>query len=191
MISFRLGRTCVFVSFSFFAVLCLYFQLGQDPRKAGCLWAALLHEGGHLAAFALQGAPPQEIHFGVGGIRLVSSEQPLSLPGELATLTAGALVNFVCCGLFYLLGQPVGAALHLCTGLFSLLPVPGLDGGEIAALLIESRFPQSEKAAARCLNLSAGVLCALSLAACWRYRAPGFGILAAAILCAALCRKKA
>ena len=31
----------------------------------------------------------------------------------------------------------------------------------------------------------------LSLAACWRYRAPGFGILAAAILCAALCQKKA
>ena len=190
MISFRLGRTRVFVSFSFFAVLCLYFQLGQDPQKAGCLWAALLHECGHLAAFALQGAPPQEIHFGMGGIRLVSSEQPLSLPGELMTLVAGALVNSGCFLLFHLLRQPVSAALHLCTGLFSLLPVPGLDGGEIVALLIESRFPQSEKAA-RCLNLSAGVLCALSLAACWRYRAPAFGMLAAAILCAALCRKKA
>ncbi|MBQ4051809.1 MAG: hypothetical protein IJD13_09265, partial [Oscillospiraceae bacterium] len=143
MISFKLCGTTICLHFSFFAMLCLYFQLEREGYGVSCLFTALVHETGHLIAFAVQKAAPKELHFQLGGIRLIPPDEPLSFPGELFTLAAGSMVSLYC-GSFLYYKDSQTALPHLLTGLFSLLPLPGLDGGEIVSLFQSRFFPEKE-----------------------------------------------
>lgn len=153
MFSFCIGQTKIFLHFSFFAVLCLFFQLGQSPWGPWCLLAALIHELGHLIAFTLLRRPPRELHFQLNGIRLVPPQTPICFWAELLTLAGGALTSFFCACVLYQAGHPTAAGFHLVTGLFSLLPVQGLDGGEILFLLLEALFPARGRRIAHTVSL--------------------------------------
>lgn len=141
MIRLKLCGTEIFLHFSFFAMLCLYLQLEKDG--AACLSAALIHEAGHLMAFVLQKTAPKELHFQFGGIRLIPPDAPLPFWGEFFTLASGGMISLLCGWIFYIINS--GMALpHLLTGVFSLLPLPGLDGGEIVSLFQSRFFPDKE-----------------------------------------------
>ena len=142
MIVFRMWGTKVCLHFSFFAMLCFFFQLGG--KAEGCLAAALIHEAGHLFAFAVQRAAPKELHFQFGGIRLVPPDCPLPFRGELMTLAGGSLSSFLGGAILTMINKE-SAVLHFVTGGFSLLPVPGLDGGEIFSLVWSRFFPGRER----------------------------------------------
>lgn len=183
MISFSLAKTKICLHFSFFAVLCLFFQLGQGGWGPWCFLAALIHELGHLLAFSVQGVPPRELHFQLNGIRLVPPDTPLPLLGELFTLLGGAILSLCCGGALWAMGHPVAAGFHLMTGLFSLLPVRGLDGGEILFLLAENLFPQKGRVAAAFLSTVFALFftaCALVLGA--KTQSPSLFLLAAGLL---------
>jgi len=177
LISFRFCGTKVCLHFSFFAVLCLCLQLGGGSQH--WITAALLHEAGHLLAFAVQKTPPRELHFQLGGIRLVPPDDPLPFLGELLTLAGGGIVSLFCAGLGGETALP-----HLFTGLFSLMPVPGLDGGEIFSLLWSRSFPGKEQKGRQSLCLLAAVLSVCFLCRGLRRRSPEWITAAAGILLA-------
>ncbi|MBR6791295.1 MAG: hypothetical protein IKM31_10560 [Oscillospiraceae bacterium] len=189
MISFRFCGTLIRLHFSFFAVLCLYLQLGEEPWGSYCIWAALLHESGHLLAFAAQKTPPLELHFRLGGIRLIPPPDPLPFPGELLTLLGGSLMSFLCGILLHRSGLPEAALPHFFTGIFSLLPLPGLDGGEILALFWSRFLPDKEPLRRKFQKAIA--LCLILASLLWSVRSgtPG-GLLLAAVLTAALRSEK-
>jgi len=137
MITFRLCGIKIGLHFSFFAAVCLLLAMRENSWGLWCLTAALLHECGHLAAFFLIGAPPRELHFEYSGIRLVPQKNLLSRRQELWTVTGGAAVNLGIGTLLCLCGLVYHGGFHLALGLFNLLPLPGLDGGELLALLTE------------------------------------------------------
>lgn len=181
MISFRFCGTLIRLHFSFFAVLCLYLQLCDEPWGSCCIWAALLHESGHLLAFAVQKTPPLELHFRLGGIRLVPPDDPLPFSGELLTLLGGSLMSLFCGCLL----QPAPTALpHFFTGVFSLLPLPGLDGGEILSLFWSRFLPDKESLRRKFQRTIAFCLILVFLLWSIRSKTPG-GLLLAAGLAAA------
>lgn len=137
MIEFVLGKLRVVVRFSFFAVLLLSLELVKSDWGLWCIGAALLHEGGHLLGYAAAGARPREISFECGGIRIVPPEKLLTPGREAMVLAAGSAVNLLAGGLLMVLEKPYAAGFHLVLGIFNLLPLRALDGGQLLELLAE------------------------------------------------------
>ena len=125
MIEFYCGKLRVVIKFSFFAVLLLMLELLKSDWGLWCAGAGLLHEVGHLLAYAAVGAVPREISFECGGIRIVPSGKLLSPGREAVVLAAGSSVNLIVGGLLMGLGTRYAAGFHLLLGCFNLLPAEG------------------------------------------------------------------
>ena len=128
----------------------LYFLLYFDASgflRLGLL-AAFLHECGHILVYCalLRRFPVIEVTMTGFCMRMDAPARGLS-PGRLFWLAAeGPAVNFMLAGIWALrLEQELtirGSAFwaaNLLTGGFNLLPVPPLDGAQLASCLCEMR----------------------------------------------------
>ena len=128
----------------------LYFLLYFDASgflRLGLL-AAFLHECGHILVYCalLRRFPVIEVTMTGFCMRMDAPARGLS-PGRLFWLAAaGPAVNFMLAGIWTLrLEQELtirGSAFwaaNLLTGGFNLLPVPPLDGAQLASCLCEMR----------------------------------------------------
>lgn len=140
MLEFYWGKLRIVVRFSFFAVLLLMLELLRSDWGLWCAGASLLHEAGHILAYAAIGSAPREIHFECGGIRIVPPGALLSPGKETLVLTAGSGVNLLVGGILLALGCRYAAGFHLLLGVFNLLPLRSLDGGQLLGLLAERFF---------------------------------------------------
>ena len=104
-----------------------------------CLLLSLLHECGHLAAFALFGRMPRLIEIGLGGIRIEHPPEGLTYRQNLLVSAAGPAVNFLSAGVLCLFHEREAALAALLLGGFQLLPVLSLDGGQMLLCLLSSR----------------------------------------------------
>ena len=94
-----------------------YWLLARDATgllRMG-LWAALLHESGHIAAWVLLVHRLPQIRVGLGGLCLQRQQEKLSGLRLLGLAMAGPAANLLAAGAVLLAG-------------FNLLPVPPLDG---------------------------------------------------------------
>lgn len=112
----------------FVAVCCLLLAL-----DASLPWLLLLtvavHELGHLLALQCLGTEDASLELGLGGGVIDCAPLP---PGALAiTALAGPLANLLWAGLMFF-PAPQAALLSLGTAAFNLLPVPPLDGAQLA-----------------------------------------------------------
>lgn len=167
MLSFQLGKTRCHLWFSFFAVICLFCALGKSQWGLWCVLMSLLHECGHYGAFVHFGAAPKELHLEYSGIRLVPNAQPLSISQEWLVLFAGSAVNLLLAGLLFLFHLPLHAGFPLVLGLFNLLPLAGLDGGQMLLLLLRRLSPLHGDRIAEAISLFTQLV--LSLAAIWLF----------------------
>ena len=120
--------------------LLLYFDASGFLRLG--LLAAVLHELGHILVYCIQQRHLPVIEVTMTGLcmRMDAPARGLS-PGRLFWLAAaGPAVNFMLAGIWALrLEQELtirGSAFwaaNLLTGLFNLLPIPPLDGAQMAA----------------------------------------------------------
>ena len=136
--------------FTFLFAMTVTFCLLTDETGLStlALSACILHESGHLLAFALTGVKPRAIVFELCGIRLIPPERRPPFLKELLIQSGGILMNFILCALCLLIKDGQGGAAHFLLGCFSLLPLRTLDGGAIVRLLTDrflplrfSRFP--------------------------------------------------
>ena len=91
--------------------------------------------GGQMVLAALS----QKIVFGSFGIRI--EKRPgtrLSYHKEILIYAAGPAVNLLAAGLFT--GHPAVCRVHLLLGIFNLLPVGVLDGGQILRCFLQKRM---------------------------------------------------
>ena len=140
MLEFCFGKTRTVLHFSFFAVLLLTAELLRSDWGLWCAGACLLHETGHILAYASLGAAPREVHFACGGIRIVPPGKPLSPARETLVLVSGSAVNLLIGGALLTLNCRYAAGFHLLLGAFNLLPLTALDGGQLLRLLAEQRL---------------------------------------------------
>lgn len=116
---------------SWAALLLLAWLNYQDSQGVIplALLACALHEGGHLLALALVGAP-------LGKIRLTLVGAEMLLPSgltygqEILCALAGPGVNLLLAWLVYP-WFPLFAGIHLALALVNLLPLAPLDGGRV------------------------------------------------------------
>lgn len=106
------------------------------------LLAAVLHECGHIAVYGVLRHRWPTIEVTMTGF-CMSTRGECWRPAQLAALAAaGPAVNFVLAAVWAVFlarnmtirGSAFWAA-NLCTGLFNLLPVPPLDGAQLAQCL--------------------------------------------------------
>ena len=120
--------------------LLLYFDASGFLRLG--LLAAVLHELGHILVYCIQQRHLPVIEVTMTGFCMRTVGERLSLRQRLMLATAGPAVNFALAGVWALrLAQAAtirGSAFwaaNLLTGLFNLLPVPPLDGAQMAACI--------------------------------------------------------
>lgn len=133
----------VSIAFSFCVVLLLVVELTGSDWALWCACCCVMHELGHLAAYAWCGAPPREIRLEAGGMRIVPSGAMLGFWQEILVLWGGALVNLATAGILIACGMLPAAGIPLFLAGFNLLPLAPLDGGQFITLLLEQRLPPS------------------------------------------------
>lgn len=114
-------------------LLC-FFALNKGPLFPCALLAALLHELGHIAAIYLSGGRVAHIGIYPFGAQIVTGGSLLSYGQSLFVALAGVGVNLVCALPLLFEEAPfllqIFAVCSLGLGLFNLLPLKRLDGGE-------------------------------------------------------------
>ena len=124
--------------------LLLYFDASSFLRLG--LLSAFLHECGHIAVYCIYMHKLPAIDVTMTGfcMRLQNGERLLSPQKLLLLAAAGPAVNFLLAGIWTvrldrsmtIRGSAFWAA-NLLTGAFNCLPIPPLDGAQIAACLHE------------------------------------------------------
>lgn len=142
MITLRIGKFGLHIHWSFWLLLGVAAQLPGSRLLLLSLGAACCHEVGHLAAMLAAGIPPRSLCLTALGGRLQAGSF-YALGAELAALGAGAAVNLILAACFAratAYSLRLFSAVNLLLGVFNILPVQGLDGGRMAALLAEHKW---------------------------------------------------
>ncbi len=120
---------------------------GKDSMICLCLFCSVFHELGHLFLICRFCGKPRGISVNLGDIAIESDTTCLSKSGELLIDIAGPISNFLLSLLTILLyfftNAPILLNLCLCSlfiGLFNLLPLKSLDGGNILYNILTNKF---------------------------------------------------
>lgn len=160
-----LGVRCRF-SLLFPALLTTLLLLQPEGMAISCLLASVIHELGHLLAMMLLKCLPKQCVLGAFGMRLEIGDRQAGYRSNVAVSLAGPLVNLACAAGLWMLSRPEQGAIHLLLCLFNLLPVSGLDGGEVLRCLLSLRWEPHR--VERGLRLfSVGILTVLTVVALW------------------------
>ncbi len=144
----RLFSTQLWVSYPLICVVAIVILLGGAGRFLPCAAAVVIHESGHLTAMKLLGYFPERIKISPVEITITDSSRHDRTPKQnLLIIFFGPFFNFICflpIYLLYLMG--IGRALpyaaaQLSVGLFNLLPVMSLDGGQMIFIFLCAFFP--------------------------------------------------
>ena len=144
---FRLASTEVELSYALLCLAAVSVTLGLFSGFLWCAAAIVIHEGGHLLAMISCGYFPQRIKISLFEINISDDKRTeRSERKNFLIILFGPCANFICflpCFLLYLNGMnriiPFAAA-NCSVGLFNMLPVMSLDGGQLAYLLLTRRF---------------------------------------------------
>ncbi|HIS68171.1 MAG TPA: hypothetical protein IAA58_02210 [Candidatus Gallacutalibacter stercoravium] len=139
MMEYKLGPCWIRMSFWFVASVAFAVLFDTDGFALYGLLAAVLHECGHIAAMCCWKTPPKSIHCGMCCIDIEDPARGMrGYRRDIGVLLAGPLVNMIAGAILFLPSwwcqSPrfmTAALTQGVTGLFNLLPVPTLDGGQI------------------------------------------------------------
>ncbi len=124
---FRISETEVELSYTLLCLAAISVILGVFRGFLWCAAAIAVHEGGHL-------------------LMMLKCRQERSARENLLIIFFGPFANFICflpSFLLYLIGAEGAlpfAAANCSVGLFNLLPVMSLDGGQLAYILLCKRL---------------------------------------------------
>lgn len=138
--TFKLCGTVVRLNFTFAAVLCILLIAFPLPVVLCVLTGILLHEMGHLLCAALFHVAPAAIVFSVRGVGITMNLDCLSARRRFWIALAGPAVNLCLGGFTALLGLYTWAAVNGVIGICNLIPIPGLDGGDLLQISLEQHI---------------------------------------------------
>jgi Zn-dependent protease len=144
MIELKLKNTVIRIRFDFFAAVAVLFLFYDEKIALWGLYAAIIHEAGHLTAMFFCDIPVRSVTLYGAGISIDTKHSRDFLPctTDLFILFAGAAVNFTVCAycaiFFENAAVKLFGAINLVIGLFNLLPLSSFDGGRIISALIRA-----------------------------------------------------
>lgn len=145
----KLFGTDFSVSYPAVAFLCLAVISDKIGNILICLISSFLHELGHIFAMKTKGVRIESVAFNIGDVIIKADSSSLSYLSEIFISSAGVTVNFLLAIIFYLLFRFSEVTIfytffvsNLAIGIFNLLPVRFLDGGDILRLIFNRFFSQ-------------------------------------------------
>ena len=160
--SFYIRKTRVVITFSFLlvtaALLCM--------DKAGIGWMLLVsiacHEAAHIAVMKVLEIPIAQIGFYPFGVQIRRGEGTASYIKEALVCIAGCVFSLLFAAAVLKI-SPMLSAVNFTIGVFNLIPIPPLDGGQALLALLKNRL--SDEAADKIsLIISAAAIIPLSCA---------------------------
>ncbi len=148
---FKLFSTEIIVSYTLVCLVAFAIILNFSLSFLCCLFSIIIHESGHIFAMYVLGNPPNLIRLSPFEITISDSKRcERKLYKNIIIIILGPFCNFVCFIVFYLLylmcnGMFLSLAIaNLSVGLFNILPVMSLDGGQLLYLLLCKRFSDAK-----------------------------------------------
>lgn len=146
----RILKTEITISYLIISVASICIIAGIFDSFLYCLFAIIIHESGHIILMCIFGYAPEKIKISLFEISISDRKrQERSFIQNFLIIFFGPFSNFICFILFYLL-YLIGndfflypAAANLSVGLFNILPVMSLDGGQLLYLVLCRFFSES------------------------------------------------
>ncbi len=146
--NFRIGKLRLQLSFPLVALMTAVIVFDTTMSVIVCFIAAIIHESGHLIALKHYHSFPKEIKLTLFDIAIIDSKKNIrNIAQELVVVLSGVAVNFLFAAVFYILFQLFKIEFlktlylsNLALGIFNILPVYSLDGGQAIFLILSSRF---------------------------------------------------
>ena len=154
MIKLRIGRLRAEISPLFFAVVTYLLIFSQNGAVQAALFAAVMHELGHLCAMLMVGDLPKKLVLTPFGIKLERKADALTTGRYAAVYISGPAVNLLLSAVFFAFGDQTGMQTNAALGIFSLLPVGRLDGGCLLEYFLVLRFPANSDHIKNVFNIS-------------------------------------
>lgn len=148
---FTVLKTKICLSPLFFSVLTLFLLFDKSGIALSVLGFSFLHECAHFVLLLIFRTFPQKISLNLFGIEM-SLKSNLSELRKMSVFSAGFVLNFILAAFFFFSGEKVSAIINLYIGIFSFIPLPSTDGGEIIEIITDDFF--SEKKTKICRFIS-------------------------------------
>lgn len=129
-----IGKTAVSFQFIYIALLVAVLMLDNSGGIFCCFLSSFFHEIGHLIALLLLKQKVDEIEFSIFDIK-IKSTCFVGFSRELIIVLSGVTMNFLLCIFFYRI-IPLFSLANLFIGIFNILPVSTLDGGQALKLIL-------------------------------------------------------
>lgn len=135
---FNLFGTKIEVSFLFTALVAFIIFTDKSGMIVPMLVAVVLHEAAHLLCMRVLGCNPREIRLIPTSVAVIRDF--CTIPAkEVLISAAGPFINIFLFAVFYRVNLEF-AVINLVIGCFNLLPIRGLDGGEIILKILSVRL---------------------------------------------------
>jgi stage IV sporulation protein FB len=138
----KAGKTEIRFQFIYVAIMCLVLVLDKRGGIFFCFLASFFHEIGHIIVLLLFKQPIEAVEFSVFDIK-IRCNYHLKFFGTMAVILSGVATNFLL-ALIFIRVIPLFAYANLFMGIFNILPVSTLDGGQALKLLL-NRFINRNK----------------------------------------------
>lgn len=151
----KIHNTQVYISYTLICLCAMCLVTNSFNGFVICLLSVLFHETGHIIPIAVFGSFPRTIKISLFEINISDDfRNKRTFSQNLIIIFFGPFANFICFIIFYLLYLFCNdmflsiAMVNLFLGLFNMLPVLSLDGGQILYLLLSRKFEdiKSQKA---------------------------------------------
>lgn len=145
---FRVGKLNIELSFPLVAIMTAVVIFDTTMSVVICFIAIIMHETGHLTALAFYHSFPKKIKLTLFDIAIVDSgKYTRNYKQELTVVLAGVAVNFVFAVIFYVAFRCTNfmffrniAMSNASLGVFNILPVDSLDGGQALFIILSKHF---------------------------------------------------
>ena len=155
---FNISTITCFISYPAVALFSLALLCDTKHTFILCMISSVLHESGHIFTMKRFKAKVSSVCINVGDIRIVADCSKLGLYEDIAVSLSGVAVNFLLSALSLIFYQVFKSdifmnilGVNLCIGLFNLLPIRYLDGGQVFENLLSVFLTQ--KNTDRILNI--------------------------------------
>lgn len=134
-----------FLLVSVFAIITLF---DRQCKLFICFLSAFLHESGHIFAMCKNNCKPKSVICNLFDIKIIDNKRALtSFSANLIIVLSGVIVNFLAAIFSYILYYFsqieiffTVSAVNLLMGVFNLLPVSNLDGGQALYLILTKKL---------------------------------------------------
>ncbi len=154
---FEILGTKISVSFLFLAIITAMLLIDKSGLLIPMIIAITLHETAHLACMYVLGCAPKEIRLIPGGIEIIRSFC-LKKYYEILISISGPFINIFLFLIFSNFNLEF-SVINLCIGVFNLMPLKSLDGGEILLIILRNKIGEEKaKKFLELLNFLMGVI---------------------------------